>query len=116
VIKEFAEVVDRSEEFDLGVHAVVSAVVEPTTEALEELDESGLHQGTSLSVLLPAQRCGEAGCHLVLAAARASNAEVEAYPLSASQSRMGCSIPAARRLTCVLFTMGTRAVMSDGLS
>jgi hypothetical protein len=141
VAEQLVEVVDRAEDLDLGVHSMAAAVVEVAAEPLEELGEARLDQGTSLAVLGPTGWSGEAGGHGLLAgggelalggepclwaslvtetnsgrSARASKAAVEAYPLSASQSWMSPKSPAAWWLYWVFFTIGTRAVVSEGLS
>lgn len=67
VVDELVDVVHRAEELDLGVHRLAAAVVEVSSEALEDLGELRLDQGTVLTVLGPSCWGGEAGRHVLLA-------------------------------------------------
>ncbi|MGY3056821.1 hypothetical protein ACVWZD_001066 [Streptomyces sp. TE3672] len=67
MIDELVEVVHRAEELDLGVHRLAAAVVEVSSEPLEDLGESRLDQCTALTVLGPSRWGGKAGRHALLA-------------------------------------------------
>ncbi|MER5622256.1 hypothetical protein ABT061_14575 [Streptosporangium sp. NPDC002544] len=58
--KELVQVVDGSQEFDLGVHAGGASVVEVASESLEELSEAGFEQGTIPVAPFGAQPAGTA--------------------------------------------------------
>jgi hypothetical protein len=67
VVEELVEVVDGSQELDLGVHVVGSSVVEAASEPLEQLRESWFGQGSALLVEGAAFWRGQAFGHGLLA-------------------------------------------------
>lgn len=67
VEEELVQVVDGSQEFDLGVDGKGAPVVEVASESLEELSEAGFGQGAASFVEVAAGGCGQPGCHLLLA-------------------------------------------------